>query len=415
MPFYFIWTIGCQMNRAESERLAGALVRQGYAPATVADAADLIILNTCVVRGHAEDKVLNKLANMRTLKHKHPKMRLAVTGCFVTEDTAALVARFPFVDYFFPAGVVPDWVSLGSQALIERPGICAYVPIIHGCDNFCTYCIVPYRRGREKSRSLADIVQEVRKLVEGGTREVTLLGQNVDSYGHDLPGRSDLANLLAELADLPDLWRLRFLTNHPKDMNTRLIQAMASLEKVCQSVNLPVQAGDDDILKAMHRGYSVAHYRALVAALRNSMPEVVITTDVIVGFPGETEAQFKNTAELLKDLRFASVHVATYSPRAGTVAARLPDDVAPEIKKERLSFIEQQQQAIAGELNAALLGMEIEVLVEGRQGGKWWGRGENDKLVFFTGGEHLSGRLVVVRIDQAGPWSLQGKMGQIVK
>lgn len=403
------------MNRAESERLAGALERQGYVRSPSVDKVDLIVLNTCVVRGHAEDKVVNKLANLKALKRKRPGLKIAVTGCFVAEDTADLEGRFPFVDCFFPAGVVPDWVSLAQPVSVEKPGICVYVPIIQGCNNFCTYCIVPYRRGREKSRPPADIVQEVRGLVAGGVREVTLLGQNVDSYGHDLPERPDLAGLLTELSGIADLWRIRFLTNHPKDMNAQLIRAMADLEKVCESVNLPIQAGDDDILKAMHRGYTVAHYRALVAELRNAVPGVAITTDVIVGFPGETEAQFQNSATLLKELRFEAVHVAAYSPRTGTAAARLPDDVAPEIKKERLSFVEKQQEAIAGELNAALLDSVMEVLVEGRQDGKWQGRGRNDKLVFFTGGETLAGRLVTVKIDQAGPWSLRGQMERIVK
>jgi len=402
------------MNRAESERLAGALAKQGYALSVSVEQADLIIINTCVVRGHAEDKVVNKLANLKALKHKRPEVKIAVTGCFVSGDTAGLHERFPFVDCFFPAGEVPDWVSL-VRPVVEKPGICAYVPIIQGCDNFCTYCIVPYRRGREKSRPLAGIVQEIGEMVANGAREVTLLGQNVDSYGHDLPGCPDLADLLVALSGLSDLWRIRFLTNHPKDMSARLIQAMADLPPVCESVNLPVQAGDDDLLRAMHRGYSVAHYRDLVLMLRSKVSDVAITTDVIVGFPGETEAQFENTASLLKELRFAAVHVAAYSPRTGTAAARLLDDVPREVKKERLVIIEKQQEAIACEINATLLNTGIEVLVEGRQGGKWRGRGRNDKLVFFTGGEHIMGRLVIVRIDQTGPWSLQGKLEQIIK
>jgi len=412
---YYIWTIGCQMNRAETERLGAALNLQGYAQSASVDKADLIILNTCVVRGNAEDKVVNKLSNMKALKHRRPHVMLAVTGCFVDGDVSALKARYPFVDHFFPAGEMPDWVSLGSSASVEKPGICTFVPIIQGCDNYCTYCIVPYRRGREKSRPLADIVQEVAQLTDKGAREVTLLGQNVDSYGHDLPGKPALADLLAKLNSLPGLWRIRFLTNHPKDMNARLIQAMADLEKVCECVNLPVQSGDNAILKAMHRGYTAEQYRALVTALRNSVPGVAVTTDVIVGFPGETEAQFINTASLLNELRFEAVHAAAYSPRAGTAAAGLPDDVAPEVKKERLAFVEKQQEAIVREKNSALLGTEIEVLAEGRKKGKWQGRGRNDKLVFFTGGEHLGGRLVTVKIDQTGPWSLQGKTEKIIR
>ena len=415
MPSYYIWTIGCQMNRAESERLANALARQGYTPAGSAEKAELIILNTCVVRGHAEDKVVNKLANLKAFKQKRPGVKLAVTGCFVAGDAAALKARFPYVDYFFAAGVMPDWVSGARPVFVEKPEIAVFVPIIQGCDNFCSYCIVPYRRGRERSRPLPEIVDEVSGLVARGAREVTLLGQNVDSYGHDLPGKPDLAALLAALNAIDGLWRIRFLTNHPKDLSTGLIAAMASLDKVCESINLPVQAGDDELLKAMRRGYTVAHYRALVAELRASVPEIAITTDVIVGFPGETEEQFRNTAALLAELRFDAVHAAAYSPREGTAAAKLPDDVPPEVKKERLAFVEKQQEAIAAEINGRLLGAEVEVLVDGRQKGKWQGRARSDKLVFFTGGEHLAGRLVTVKVDHTGPWSLQGKFEKIIK
>lgn len=415
MPSYNIWTIGCQMNRAESERLASALASLGYTAASGAENADLIILNTCVVRGHAEDKVVNKLANLKALKQKNPGLKLAVTGCFVSGDAAALKKRFPYVDYFFAAGVVPEWVSLERPVFVEKPEVAAFVPIIQGCDNFCSYCIVPYRRGRERSRPLEEIVTEVRGLVGGGAREVTLLGQNVDSYGHDLTDKPDLAALLTELNEVDNLWRIRFLTNHPKDMSGRLIYAMAALEKVCESINLPVQAGDDETLKAMHRGYTIARYRELVSALRVKVPGIAITTDVIVGFPGETDAQFRHTASLLSDLRFDAVHAAAYSSREGTAAAKLPDDVPPQVKKERLAGIEEQQEDIATDINARFMGTAVEVLVEGRQKGKWQGRTRGDKLVFFTGGEQLAGHLVLVLIDHTGPWSLSGKFERIVK
>ena len=409
MPFYHIWTIGCQMNRAESERLASALSLQGYRPSN-ADRADLIIANTCVVRGHAEEKVLNKLQNLKALKLKRPEMKLAVTGCFVEGEAHKLKERFPFVDYFFAAGVVPDWVSASRPLFVDKPQVSVYVPIIQGCNNFCSYCVVPYRRGRERSRPWDEIIGEVGNLVRNGAREVTLLGQNVDSYGHDLPGKPDLAGLMGELNGIRGLARIRFLTNHPKDMGNKLINAIATLEKVCHSINIPVQAGDDRILKDMRRGYTVEQYRSLIGNIRSRVPDIAITTDVIVGFPGETEEEFLNTARLLAELMFDAVHSAAYSQREGTHASRLADDVLPKSKKERLFLIEQQQELISAEINAGLLGRSEEVLVEGRHKGKWQGRARSDKLVFFTGGEHLVGSLVPVRIEKTGPWSLQGTL-----
>jgi tRNA-2-methylthio-N6-dimethylallyladenosine synthase len=408
MPAYYIWTIGCQMNRAESERLRAMLEGQGYLESPSPEHADLVILNSCVVRAHAEDKVVNKLANLRAWKKAHPRAVLAVTGCLVGAEAEELAVRFPQVDHFFPPGQVPDW--LGKAALPSAPGVSVFVPIIQGCNNFCTYCIVPYRRGRERSRPLAEVVAEVRELAARGAKEVTLLGQNVDSYGHDLADKPDLAALLEALNDIPGLARIRFLTNHPKDMGPRLIRALAALPKVCRAINLPVQAGDDAVLQAMNRGYTVARYRELVASMRSAVPDIAITTDLIVGFPGETEEQFRHSAELMAELRFDQVHVAAYSPRAGTVAARtLADDVPAEVKAARLAFIEAQQEGIAREINAGLLHSRLEVLVEAREKGKWRGRTRSDKLVFSTGGSALEGRLVMVDITGASAWSLQGK------
>jgi tRNA-2-methylthio-N6-dimethylallyladenosine synthase len=407
-PSYYLWTIGCQMNRAESDRLAAQLARRGYCASPTAEEADLIILNSCVVRQHAEDKVINKLSNLKALKTKRPNLKLAVTGCLVGPDDTELKSRFPYVDYFFKPGDVPAW--LDEKALPEKVPVSVFVPIIQGCNNFCTYCIVPYRRGREKSRLLQEIVAEVGELVRRGAREITLIGQNVDSYGHDLPDQPDLATLLGALNEVPGLWRLRFLTNHPKDMSPRLIEAMANLQRVCPAINLPVQAGDDSMLAAMGRGYTVAHYRQLVAELRAKVPGLAITTDVIVGFPGETAEQFQHTAELLAELRFDQVHVAAYSPREGTLAAKkLPDDISITVKKERLALIENQQERIAAEINARLMGARVEVLVDGRQKGRWQGRTRSDKLVFFSGGSGLAGFLVSVEISHTSSWSLRGE------
>jgi tRNA-2-methylthio-N6-dimethylallyladenosine synthase len=414
MPYCYIWTIGCQMNRAESERLEAHLDSLGYEPTSSAEAADLIILNSCVVRQSAEDKVTNKLSNLKALKKLRPGLKIALTGCMVSPGGSELASRFPYVDFFFKPGEIPAWLDDTILRLPRNPGISVFVPIIQGCNNFCTYCIVPYRRGREKSRPFNEIVDEVTELVRCGVREVTLLGQNVDSYGHDLMQKPDLAALLTALNGIKSLWRIRFLTNHPKDMSQRLIDAMAQLDKVCESINLPIQAGDDAILQEMGRGYTKNQYIELISRLRGKVPNIAITTDVIVGFPGETDEQFQNSANLLAALKFDAVHVAAYSPRSGTMAAeKLTDNVPPEIKRGRLAFLECQQEQISYSINTRLLGQRVEVLVETKKRGKWQGRSRSDKLVFFTGGEELIGKLVNIKIEKCGPWSLQGKLMEI--
>jgi len=413
MTKYHIWTIGCQMNKAESERLGSYFEELGYEIADSAAEADLIVLNSCVVRQHAENRVVNKLHALKTLKKANPKLTLAVTGCLVNADTAGLKERFPQVDHFFRPGERPQWLEGEGwgQILPRNPAPCSYVPIIQGCDNFCAYCIVPYRRGREKSRPIAEIAAEVRELVGRGTREVTLLGQNVDSYGHDLPDKPDLADLLYKLNPIEGLWRIRFLTNHPKDMSPRLIEAIAKLDKVCEQLNLPVQAGSDEILKAMKRGYTIEQYRRLIAEIRNRIPEIALTTDVIVGFPSETEEQFRQTADLLSELRFDAVHVAAYSPRPGTYTAeKLEDDVPPAEKKRRLGEVEILQEKIATEINAQLKNKVVEVLVEAKARDRWQSRARNGKLVFFNDNTDRRGQLVNIRIEKTSPWSLQGKV-----
>lgn len=414
MSYYYIWTIGCQMNRAESERLQAGLDSLGYAPADSVEKASLVILNSCVVRQHAEDRVVNKLSNLKALKKKHPGMQIALTGCMVGSDKAELERRFPYVDYFFKPGETPRWLDSPAWRLPHKPGVSALVSIIQGCNNFCTYCIVPYRRGREKSRTPVEIVDEVAELTRCGVRQVTLLGQNVDSYGHDLPGTPDLADLLAALNAIDGLWRIRFLTNHPKDMSQKLIKAIAHLDKVCEAINLPVQAGDDAVLQNMRRGYSIRDYKSLVSRLRQEVPGIAITTDLIVGFPGETQAQFQSTIDLLAELKFDAVHVAAYSVRRGTVAAEtMIDDVSETEKQRRLSLVESLQEQIAAGINASLAGCQVEVLVEGKHRGKWQGRSRSDKLVFFTGGLEFTGKLVNVNIEKTTPWSLQGRPVEI--
>ncbi|MBA7591543.1 tRNA-2-methylthio-N(6)-dimethylallyladenosine synthase [subsurface metagenome] len=298
-----------------------------------------------------------------------------------------------------------------AQVLPQHPAPSTFVPIIQGCNNFCTYCIVPYRRGRESSRPVKEITDEVKELVHRGVKEVTLLGQNVDSYGHDLPNQPDLADLLTELNTIDGLARIRFLTNHPKDMSSKLIETIAYLDKVCELICLPAQSGDNDILKAMRRGYTVDQYRQLITQIRSKIPGVALSTDVIVGFPSESNQQFQQTVNLLSELRFDTVHVAAYSPRPETIASRQFEDNIPLAEKRgRLHIIEQLQESIAAEINTDLLGKTVEVLVEGRKKGKWQGRTRSGKLVFFNNNNDFLGQLAKIRIKKTSPWSLQGKI-----
>jgi len=413
MPQYYIWTIGCQMNKAESERLGSYLEQLGYQATVTAEEADLIVLNSCVVRQSAENRVINKLNALKPVKRSRPGITLAVTGCLVNSHADQLKQRFPQVDYFLKPGDYPHWLEKQDKpsVLPRHPSPSTFVTIIQGCNNFCSYCIVPYRRGRERSRPITEIADEVKELVHRGVKEVTLLGQNVDSYGHDLSDHPSLADLLYELNTIDGLARLRFLTNHPKDMSPKLIEAVAELDKVCEQISLPVQSGSNDILRAMRRGYTVEDYRQLVTEIRSKIPEVALSTDVIVGFPSETEQQSQQTVNLLSELRFDTIHIAVYSPRPGTIAARkLEDNVPPAEKKERLIKIEQLQERIATEINAQLLGRTVEVLIEGRNKGKWQGRTRTGKLVFFSDNGDYLGQLVKIRIEKTSPWSLQGKV-----
>ncbi len=401
------------MNKAESERLGSLFEQQGYRATATPGEADIIVLNSCVVRQSAENRAVSRLNSLKPLKKSNPELTLALTGCLVDSNTDKLHKTFPFVDYFFKPGEHPQWLEKAGlgQALPRDATPAVYVPINQGCDNFCSYCIVPYRRGRERSRPLEEISNEVKELVGRGAREVTLLGQNVDSYGHDLPDKPDLADLLKELNATDGLARLRFLTNHPKDMSSKLIGAVASLDKVCEQISLPVQSGDNDILKLMNRDYTVEHFRGLVAEIHSQIPEAGISTDIIVGFPSESEEQFQHTVNLLSELRFDTVHVAAYSPRAGTVAARELDDNIPSAEKSRrLNIIEQLQENIATEINARLLGRTVKILVEGRKKGKWQGRTRSGKLVFFSDRDTRPGQLVNIRIEKTSPWSLQGSL-----
>ena len=434
MDTFYIWTIGCQMNKADSERLGSALEQLGLRPVDDAKGADVIVLNSCVVRQGAENKVVGNLWMVNPLKKKQPDRVLALMGCMVGPKTDELQKRFPDVDLFMqPQQFEPllrlvgerkglDWEGCVGSLAPTHPDVTCYVPIIHGCDLMCSFCIIPYRRGRQVSRPVDEVVQEVELLANRGVREVTVLGQTVDAYGYDLPDKPDLSLLLSRLNDIEGLDRIRFLTSHPSYMDDRIIRAVADLPKVCEHINLPVQAGDDMVLERMRRPYTRDEYRELVGRIRGTIPGVSMSTDIIVGFPGETEAQFKQTMDLVSELRFDKVHCAAYSTRPGTIAHRsMEDDVPAEVKNRRMKELDTLQESILRETNSVLEGQTLEVLVEGRKRGKWQGRTRTDKLVFFTeDGEDgcatdLVGQLVDVGIDNSSPWALQGTVASVSK
>jgi tRNA-2-methylthio-N6-dimethylallyladenosine synthase len=420
MHSYYVWTVGCQMNKADSERLESALGQMGLVAVSAPKDADVVVLNSCVVRQRAEDKVVGMLTSLKPLKRNNPDQVLALMGCMVGPKKTQLEKRYPFVDVFMqPQQYEPLLDLLGERMgvdpdgcvgpLIARPDVTTYIPIVHGCDKFCSFCIIPYRRGREVSRPVEEVFQEAQMLAQRGVQEVTLLGQNVDSYGHDLRGSPDLGDLLAAVNEVEGLKRIRFLTSHPDDMSDHILEAVAGLDKVCEHINLPFQAGDDEILASMRRGYTNDDYRRLVEKIRRRIPSVSISTDLIVGFCGETEQQFQHTVDLVRDIRFEKVHAAAYSTRAGTIAARtMEDDVATEEKQARLKAIEQLQEEILTDINRQQLGRTLEILVEGQKRDKWYGRTRNDKLVYFVDEADLKGELVSIRVEKTSPWSLQG-------
>ncbi len=422
---YYVWTFGCQMNKADSAKLAAGLERLGHEAAGSAEDADLLVVNTCAVREHAEQRAASKLGDAKRLKAKRRDLKIVLTGCMVGPRLDELRRRFPYVDAFAPPQAFADIAAAAgidglpegcapsqfwSDVLPAVDAPTAFVPVVYGCNKFCSYCIVPYRRGRERSRTIADVHAEVQHLVDGGVKEVTLLGQSVEAYGRDLPERPDLAELMAGLHAIDGLERIRFLTSYPTDVTESIVEAVAELPKVCECFSLPLQAGDNDVLARMRRGYTVEEYEAVVEGIRHRIPGVAISTDVIVGFCGESDAQFRRTYDLLERRRFDKVHVAAYSPRPGTIAAKqLADDVPREAKRERLQAVEALQKRVAGEINAALVGTVEEVLVEEAAKGKWCGRTRGDKLVHFSD-DCRPGDLVRVRVERASPWSLQGSV-----
>lgn len=432
---YHIWTEGCQMNVADSSRLSRALESLGLSATSDASQADLIILNTCVVRQSAEDRALGRLNSLRPVKLANPNLMIGLMGCLIgIHGNQALEKRFPWVDVFAaPSDPEPFLRALeerlhdGSEAWRKQVdevldvefglslegdhAVSENLPIVLGCSHACTYCVIPSKRGKERSRDPEKILLEARSLVAGGARELVLLGQIVDRFGLDLEGNYHLPQLLADLSEIPDLRRLRFLTSHPNWMSAELIDAVATLPKVMPHIEIPLQAGDDEVLKKMRRGYTNIQYRDLVAQIREHIPGVSIGTDIIVGFPGESETAFMNTYNTLAELKLDVAHLARYSPRPGTYSARnLPDDIPAEEKMRRFRALEDLQKEVVGTLNAAYLGKSIPVLFEGKSKNRWRGRTPTNRLVFVETDQDLLGQELDVRIKWTGPWSLLGEL-----
>ena len=490
LPRFLVWTLGCQMNRSDSEEMAGRLLAAGCEEAGSFESADLVVINTCAIREGAEQKVVGRQGHLAALKTANPGMRVVLTGCAVREaERDGLRRRYPAVDMFLRPDEEPELVdrlglasaqgvigaigatttvgrtvvgaadnlsgtrarAVGEGTVARGSTISAWLPIIYGCDKTCTYCIVPFSRGPERSRPFDDIVEEARALAAAGYREVTLLGQNVNSYGHDLGpeprfahvdaerwagrrldlhGRPDLAELIRAIDALrtadgrPAVPRLRFVTSHPWDLSNRLIAALADCPSVCEHLHLPVQSGDDAVLRRMGRQYTIEHYRERLDRIREAVPGITISTDVIVGFCGETEDQFERTLALLEDVRYDQVFAAAYSPRPGTPATKLADDVPPDVKRRRLNQLLAVQERIGLERNRGWLDREVEVLVDALapprthdhdapgvdSGPRVSGRTRGNKLVHLTGDASLLGHDVHVRIDHAGPYALRGSV-----
>jgi tRNA-2-methylthio-N6-dimethylallyladenosine synthase len=437
MKKYAVWTEGCQMNVADSQRVGSALERLGYAFTGKIEEANVIVLNTCVVRQSAEDKAYGRLSSLKPLKAKNPELVINLMGCLVgIRDNADLRSRFPYVDVFSPPsdpGPLVAFLTQGEARTIEADEIgnrfavmdgdlilpehergklvSAHVPVVLGCSHACTFCIIPSRRGAERSRPGSEVLAEVRTLVAQGVKEITLLGQIVDRYGKDQPGAPTLAALLRTLHQVDGLERIRFLTSHPNYFGDDIMNAVAELPKVMPHIEIPIQAGDDEVLKNMRRGYTQAEYRKIVQRIRERIPGNSIATDIIVGFPGESESQFMETYHLLEDLRLDVAHLARYSTRPGTVAERrFPDDVPEEEKMRRFRMLEELQEQIVGEINSCYLGKKVDVLFEDKVKGRWRGRTPTNKLVFTEAGEDLRGKAISVTVTWTGPWSMQAKI-----
>jgi tRNA-2-methylthio-N6-dimethylallyladenosine synthase len=431
---YHIWTEGCQMNVADSQRVGSSLEHLGYTLTETIEEADVIVLNTCVVRQQAEDKAMGRVTSLAPLKKKNPNLVINVMGCMVgVRGAEKLRAKLPFVDVFSPPSDPGPLISHLTQGEIrslensettrrflmmddelilplaeQNKSVTAHVPIVYGCSHACTFCIIPYKRGIERSRPVGDIVGEIRSLAKQGVKEITLLGQIVDRYGQDIPDGPNLAALLRIIHEIEGVERIRFLTSHPNYFDDDLIQAIAELPRVMPHIELPIQAADDEVLLNMKRGYTQGQYRDLIAKIRERIPDCSIATDIIVGFPGETEEQYMETHRLLSDLKLDVVHLARYSVREGTVAARrMEDNVPEEDKLRRLHILDDLQEKILDEINKKYLGEKVDVLFEEKVKDRWRGRTPTNKLVFVVSDEDLRGKILPVTITHTGPWSMQ--------
>ena len=425
------------MNVADSQRVGSSLEHLGYTFTGNAEEADVIVLNTCVVRQSAEDKALGRLSSLKPLKEKNPDLVINLMGCLVgVRGAEKLREKLPMVDVFSPPsdpGPLISHLTQGEIRTLETDEttrrfevmdgdlllpvheqgklVSAHIPVVYGCSHACTYCIIPYKRGIERSRPVGDIVAEIRSLAAQGVKEVTLLGQIVDRYGKDIPDGPDLAGLLRLVHEVEGIQRIRFLTSHPNYFSTDLMDTVAELPKLMPHIEVPIQAGDDTVLENMKRGYTQQDYRDLVTTIRERIPDCSIATDIIVGFPGETEEQFMQTYRVLSDLKLDVAHLARYSPRTNTVSDRRMDDNVPDKeKRRRFHLLEDLQAEIVGEINAKLLGGQVEVLFEEKVKGRWKGRTPTNKLVFVESDENLRGKIETVTVTWTGPWSMQASL-----
>ncbi len=433
---YFTITYGCQMNESDSEKINGQLEELGYLPAEQMEEADIVILNTCSIRQNAEEKVYGKIGEVKQLKDKNPHVLLGIAGCMAQENRRKLVQRMPIIDFVIGPynihnlhEIVTDKEAVGSHVVLtqmkpqrvrdysllkasRKSKIFAWVPIMQGCNKFCTYCIVPYVRGRETSRTIEDIKAEVISLAQGGYKEITLLGQNVNSYGLDFKNNTDFSDLIRALDTVEGIKRIRYMTSHPRDMTKEMVDVMAASSKVVRHMHLPVQHGSNEMLKRMNRGYTVEHFYEMVDYIRERMPDVGFTTDLITGFPGETEEMHQTTIELLKKVRFDSAYTFIYSPRRGTPAASMTNQISDEIKHRRLNEIMEVQNQISLEINKELEGQDIEILVEGptkQDENHWFGRTSTNKMIVFPKVEGIKiGDIVLAHVNIAQTWILKG-------
>jgi tRNA-2-methylthio-N6-dimethylallyladenosine synthase len=434
---YNIETFGCQMNENDSERLSGMLSEMGYSECTTRLQSDLIIFNTCCVRENAEIKVYGHIGALKELKKTNPNLIIAVCGCMMQQPEIVefIKKTYKHVDiifgthnlYKFPEllntaiitkkTVVDVWDSTGSIAenmpIVRKDSLKAWVTVMYGCNNFCSYCIVPYVRGRERSRNIEEIRNEVETLASTGCKEITLLGQNVNSYGKDLDGDFSFAGLLRELNTIEGIERIRFFTSHPKDLSDELIYAIRDCNKVCEHLHLPIQSGSTRILEQMNRSYSKEHYLELIDKVRKHVPGITLSTDIIVGFPGETEQDFSETLDVVSKAKYDMAYTFLYSKRTGTPAAKNPDQVSEEVKKDRFDRLLALQNSTCREINDGLYGKEVEVLVEGISKNSkttYTGRTRGNKIVNFIGSPELVGKLVKVKVDTIHSFSLLGTL-----